>query len=68
MSTERLQVVFLDSDTLPSSIHYKPMGFDYDLISYPRSTADQAVERCREADIVIANKVPISKGVDRTSA
>lgn len=63
MSDQRLKVVFLDSDTLPSDIPFKPLPFANDFVSYQRSAGAEVVERCRDADIVITNKVRIDQAV-----
>lgn len=63
MSTERLQIVFLDSDTLSPETTFKTFPFPHDFKSYESSTTEQAIERCREADIIITNKVKITEAV-----
>ncbi|MDK4596906.1 D-2-hydroxyacid dehydrogenase [Kingella kingae] len=54
-----MNIVFLDRDTLQS----RPFQFNFDCqyTEYPLSTAEEALERTRDADIVITNKVLITE-------
>ncbi|CRZ19303.1 D-2-hydroxyacid dehydrogenase [Kingella kingae] len=54
-----MNIVFLDHDTLQS----RPFQFNFDCqyTEYPLSTAEEALERTRDADIVITNKVLITE-------
>ncbi|WP_345797871.1 D-2-hydroxyacid dehydrogenase [Castellaniella sp. MT123] len=52
-----LRIVFLDRDTLPESIDLPPPQVPHELVCHARTAPDQVVERIREADIVVTNKV-----------
>ncbi|AUH49755.1 glycerate dehydrogenase [Chromobacterium sp. ATCC 53434] len=52
-------VVFLDRDSLPVPVPV--FGFPVRYREYPATAADQVVAHVAEADIVISNKVPLSR-------
>jgi glycerate dehydrogenase len=52
------KIVFLDRDSLVARIR-RP-EFDHTWIEYPATTAEQVVERLRDATVCITNKVPVS--------
>ncbi|MCQ9616325.1 D-2-hydroxyacid dehydrogenase [Paenalcaligenes niemegkensis] len=59
MLNQRLQIVFLDGETLSPETNLKTFPFEHDLIIYAKSTTEQAIERCRGAHIIISNKVRV---------
>ena len=52
-------IVFLDQATFPDAVTVRPPAFPHSLETFARTTADQAVERAKDADIIILNKVPM---------
>lgn len=50
-------IVFLDRDSLPVPVPVCAHPHRY--TEYPATTVAEIVERCREADIIITNKVPL---------
>ncbi len=50
-------IVFLDRATL--SVDLPDFPFPHRWIEYPCTTPEQVVERCRDAQIVVTNKVPL---------
>ena len=57
---DRPRIVFLDAatlDDLPVFDRFKQLG---DFTAYPRSTAEQVIERARDAEVVITNKVKLT--------
>ncbi|WP_434633088.1 D-2-hydroxyacid dehydrogenase [Chromobacterium sp. CV08] len=52
-------IVFLDRDSLPVPVPV--FSFPADYREYPASAADEVVERAAAAQIVISNKVPLSR-------
>jgi glycerate dehydrogenase len=52
-------IVFLDRATL--SVDIPRFSFPHRLIEYASTTPEEVVERCRDAQIVITNKVPLSR-------
>ena len=56
-----MKIVFLDRETLSPEIKLAAFEFSHDLITYDRTGPTQAAERIRDADIVITNKVKITK-------
>lgn len=52
-----LSIVFLDRDSLP--VPLPAPSFEHSLVAYPATTRDEIVARCRGADVIISNKVPI---------
>ncbi|MFT0531767.1 D-2-hydroxyacid dehydrogenase [Castellaniella hirudinis] len=55
-----MRIVFLDRDTLPASIEIPSPGVPHEWVSYARTTADEAVARIQDADIVVTNKVRLT--------
>ncbi len=51
------KVVFLDRDTVAPDVAVRRPAFAHDWVEYDRTSEAQAVERARDADIVILNKV-----------
>ena len=58
---DKLHVVFLDRETLPRVVRFGQFRFPFDLVSYERSTTAEVRGRIQDADVVITNKVPISR-------
>ena len=52
-------IVFLDRATL--SVDMPELSFQHRWIEYPSTTPEQVVERCKGAQIVVTNKVPLSR-------
>ena len=55
-----LRIVFLDRDSLPATEHFTGPEAPHELVQYPRTAPEQVVERIRDADIVIVNKVVLA--------
>src|SRR6266487_2922218 len=51
------RIVFLERDTF--KVDFRLPQFEHDWIEYGETTADQIIERLREATIVICNKLPL---------
>jgi glycerate dehydrogenase len=56
-----IKIVFLDRDSLPVTLPEIAVPHEYQ--SFAATTADQVVERCRDASIVITNKIPFPAAV-----
>ena len=56
-----MKIVFLDIATMGDDIELLPLQKRGTLISYPLSNAQQAIDRIKEADVVIVNKQYIGK-------
>lgn len=54
------RIVFLDRSTIGPSVTITKPDFPHEWTEYDRSGADEAVERLKDADIAITNKVPIT--------
>ena len=52
-------IVFLDRATL--SVDMPELSFPHRWVEYPSTTPEQVVERCNGAQIVVTNKVPLSR-------
>ena len=52
-----MQIVFLDSTAIPKHIPIPRPDFVHDWIEYERTSAEETVERAKDADIVITSKV-----------
>lgn len=53
-----IHVVFLDRDSLPVPV--PPLSFVHTLETHAATRPEQVRERCRDADVIITNKVPLS--------
>jgi glycerate dehydrogenase len=56
MSSEEA-VVFLDRETISPDTHLRTLSFPHRWTEYPRTRPEEVVERCRDATIVVVNKV-----------
>lgn len=56
-----LNIVFVDRDSLPVPIPF--LAVEHQFAEYPSTPLQALVERVRDADIVITNKVPFSRSV-----
>lgn len=56
----KANIVFLDADSVPTSVKWREPDFDHAFTSFGRSAPSEVVERIAEADIVITNKAPIT--------
>ncbi|OOF56547.1 glycerate dehydrogenase [Rodentibacter genomosp. 2] len=52
-----MQIVFLDSTAIPKYIPIPRPNFEHEWIEYPHTSAEQTIERAKNADIVITSKV-----------
>ncbi|THA15090.1 2-hydroxyacid dehydrogenase [Rodentibacter pneumotropicus] len=52
-----MQIVFLDSTAIPKHIPIPRPNFEHKWIEYAHTSADQTIERAKNADIVITSKV-----------
>ncbi|MGE0650978.1 MAG: D-2-hydroxyacid dehydrogenase [Alphaproteobacteria bacterium] len=53
-------IVFLDRATIPEDLPLRPPAFVHRWADYPRTRPEHVVARCRNASIVIVNKVPLT--------
>jgi glycerate dehydrogenase len=59
-----MTIVITDGYTLnPGDLDWAPLNNFGSFIYHDRSTPQQVVDRCKDADIIICNKVPITKAV-----
>ena len=56
-----MKTVFLDAATLGSDISFAPIGKFGELVCYPMSSPEEAIERVKDCDILIINKVKVTK-------
>ncbi|MBP6019082.1 MAG: D-2-hydroxyacid dehydrogenase [Burkholderiaceae bacterium] len=61
MSLHPWRVVFLDRNTLSPDTTLRPLSFPHELQVYDHTTDDQVAERIAQADVVITNKVRLSR-------
>ncbi len=52
-------IVFLDRETLPEQVSVRPPAFPHMIEEYPRTRPEDVVDRAKNAEIVITNKVPL---------
>jgi len=58
-ATSAALAVFLDRDTVPPHIHFRPLAFPHRLQAYERTAPTEVATRIQDADIVIVNKVKL---------
>jgi len=56
-----MKLVILDAKTLGTDLHLSPLEQFGTLTQYPTTNADETIERIKDADIVITNKVLIKQ-------
>jgi glycerate dehydrogenase len=54
------RVVFLDRDTIPDDVPLRRPGFAHFWTDHSRTPPEEVVVRCRDATIVVVNKVPLT--------
>ena len=55
------RIVLLDRGTIGPSVNLRKPSFEHDWVEYDRTQPEQVVERLKDADIAICNKVPIRR-------
>jgi len=55
------RIVFLDRSTIGPSVTISKPSFPHEWIDYDRTQPNQVVERLKDADIAVCNKVPIRR-------
>jgi len=55
------RIVFLDRESLPQTVQFGSFSFPFELAGYARTKASEVAPRIGDAEIVITNKVPISR-------
>ena len=59
-----MRLIILDGQTLnPGDLSWQELEACADVVSYPRTSPAQVIERLREADAVLTNKVPLTAEV-----
>lgn len=56
-----MKIVFLDAATMGQDISFEPIGRHGDLICYDSSSPEQAIERVGDCEVLIVNKVKVTK-------
>jgi glycerate dehydrogenase len=54
------KIVFLDRITIPEYVHIPSPAFAHEWINYDLTAPEQVAERIKDADIIVANKVPLN--------
>jgi len=57
------RIVYLDRSSLPTHIDIPPPLHPHEWVNFSASHSDQIVERCIDADVIVTNKVPVTKSV-----
>ena len=58
-----MKIVFLDAATMGSDVSFAPIEALGQLVCYPTSTPQEAVERVADCDVLIINKVRVTSGL-----
>ena len=63
-ATENVKITVIDGHTLnPGDLSWKDLEEFGELVVYERTAVEEILERSADADIVITNKTPFSRGV-----
>lgn len=54
------KIVFLDRITIPENVRIPSPAFAHEWINYDLTSPEQVAERIKDADIIVANKVPLN--------
>ncbi|WP_369308868.1 D-2-hydroxyacid dehydrogenase [Providencia rettgeri] len=57
------KIVFLDHDTFPEGIKIKKINKDYELVLYGKTLSHEVIERIKDANVIITNKVKITRKI-----
>lgn len=55
-------IVFLDRETFPEQVTLRPPAFAHTMDGYQRTKPEEIVERAKDAEIIITNKVALRAG------
>ena len=58
-----MKIVFLDRETISPQTRVRRPVFDHEWVEYPRTSAAEAADRLRDADIAIVNKIKLPADV-----
>lgn len=58
-----VKIVFLDHETFPEGINIKRINKKYELKIYGKTLAQEVINRTKDADVIITNKVKITREV-----
>lgn len=58
-----MNIVFLDSTAIPKHIPIPRPSFSHNWVEYEYTSAEQTIERAKDADIIITSKVILSREV-----
>lgn len=58
-----VKIVFLDHETFPEGINIKKINKKYELKIYGKTLAQEVINRTKDADVIITNKVKITREV-----
>lgn len=62
--TDRMNIVVLDGYSLnPGDLSWHGLNQEGELTVYPRTSADEVIERCVEADAILTNKVVLDAAI-----
>ena len=61
----KTRIVFLDRSTLPSSAILPRLEFEHEWNEYDATPQEKIIERAKDADIIITNKVRLDKDILR---
>ena len=54
-----MKIVILEADSLGQDMVFTPFEALGEVVIYPTTTADEMEEKTKDADVIVANKVPI---------
>src|SRR5437764_11103351 len=59
LQTTMERIVFLERNTIEAN--FRRPDFEHEWVEYPETTADQVVDRARDATIIISNKLSLAE-------
>ena len=63
-----MKIVILEADSLGQDMVFTPFEALGDVVIYPATTAGEMEEKTKDADVIVANKVPICEATPEVNA
>ncbi len=62
-SLDKANIVYLDRGSLPDSVKLRSIPAPHNWHNHQATTSGQVIDRCRNADVLVVNKVPIGEKI-----
>jgi len=58
-----MKITFLDRSSFHEGISVRQPNFNHEWVDFDNTSAEKIIEHCADSEIILTNKVPISKAV-----